>query len=339
MVSREEPVAIIAEIGSTHDGSLGIARNSIEVAAQVGVDAVKFQTHIPEAETLSSAPAPSFFSSENRFDYFKRTGFSFEHWIQLQQFAESVNVQFLSSPFSFEALQPLEKVGMKKYKIPSGEVTNIPLLEEIARTGKPIILSSGMSSWNELDDAVNAILKYNEELTILQCTSEYPCPYENVGLDVMVTMKPRYGKPVGFSDHTVTNYAAYAAVTLGASVIEKHFTLSQYLYGSDAKHSTEPFKFQELVEGIRAIEVMQSSPIDKDDLSPFGDMKNVFQKSVVSVADIPSGSVITADMLGIKKPGTGIAPKFFQSVVGRQAARTIPSDTVLLETDLIGGIG
>jgi N-acetylneuraminate synthase len=241
----------------------------------------------------------------------------------------------MSSPFSIEAVELLEAVGMTRYKIPSGEVTNIPLLEIVATTGKPVILSSGMSSWSELDTAVNTILRRHDRLTVLQCTSEYPCPYEEVGLNVMLEMRDRYRTQVGLSDHTLTPYASHTAVALGASVIEKHFSFSRLMYGSDAQHSLEPAEFADLVQGIRAVELMLHSRIDKDALAgKMVGMKQIFEKSVVSVRDIPEGTQITTDMIAVKKPGTGIPARQFSEVVGKIAKRFIPSDTVLQDEDI-----
>jgi len=326
---------IVAEIGSTHDGSFGNARCLIDAAAECGVDAVKFQTHIAEAETLPDAPMPPYFKGEPRFEYFRRTAFTRAQWTDLKTHAESQGLVFLSSPFSVEAVELLEEIGIRQYKVPSGEVTNLPMLEMIAQIRKPVLLSSGMSSWAELGKAVNTILKYHNRLTVLQCTSEYPCPYEQVGLNVMLQMRERYGLPVGLSDHTLTNYAAFAAVTLGATVIEKHLTLSRRMYGSDARHSLEPDELTDLVRGIRAIEIMLSSKVDKDGISRFAVMKETFEKSIVSLVDIPEGIVITETMIGIKKPGTGIPAKRFGEVVGKRTRRHIPKDTLIREDDLI----
>lgn len=328
-------IFLITEIGSTHDGSFGNAKSLISAAAECGVDAVKFQTHIAEAETLPDAPMPPYFKSEPRFEYFKRTAFTKEQWIELKAHAESQLLIFLSSPFSVEAVELLEEIGIKQYKISSGEVTNLPMLEVIAETGKPVLLSSGMSSWAELDEAVNTILKHHNQLTVLQCTSEYPCPYENVGLNVMVQMRERYGLPVGLSDHTLTNYAAFAAVTLGATVIEKHFTLSRLMYGSDSRHSLEPAELADLIRGIHAIEIMLSSKVDKDDVSHFVVIKETFEKSIVSLVDIPEGAVVTEAMIGIKKPGGGIPAKRFREVLGKRARKAIPRETLIRERDLI----
>jgi N-acetylneuraminate synthase len=239
----------------------------------------------------------------------------------------------LSSPFSIEAIELLEEIGVHQYKVASGEVSNLPLLEVMAQTGKHIILSSGMSSWEELDEAVETIMKHNDRLTVLQCTTAYPCPYEQVGLNVMLEMQERYGVPVGLSDHTLTVYAAVAAATLGASMIEKHFTFSRYMYGSDAKHSLEPGEFADMVQGIRAIEAMLGSPVDKSRVEQFRDMKETFEKSIVSVIDIPKGTIIERHMLGFKKPGTGISTRELKDILGTKAARDIISGTLLSYKD------
>ncbi|MEA3352069.1 MAG: N-acetylneuraminate synthase family protein, partial [Chloroflexota bacterium] len=312
----------------------GNAQKLIEAAAACGVDAVKFQTHIPAAETLPDAPMPPYFKGEPRFEYFNRTGFSLEQWKALKGHCDQYGVMFLSSPFSEEAVDLLEKVGMSQYKIPSGEVTNLPMLEKIARLGKPILLSSGMSSWNELDQAIDVIRSQNNQLTILQCTSKYPCPYNQVGLNIMLEMKSRYNLPVGLSDHTLTNYAAFAAVTLGAAVVEKHFTFSRKMYGSDAPHSLKPEELKSLVDGIRAIETMTSAVVDKDEIAPYSKMKQIFEKSLVARVDIPEGTKLTRAMIAIKKPGTGISAAHLDQILGKVAQRDIAADQLLSESDL-----
>jgi N,N'-diacetyllegionaminate synthase len=325
---------IIAEVGSVHDGSLGNALCLIDAAAECGVDAVKFQTHIAEAETLPDAPMPPFFKGEPRFEYFKRTGFTFEQWQRVKERCDQRSVMFLSSPFSETAVDLLERVGIQQYKIPSGEISNLPMLEKIAQLGKPVLLSSGMSSWAELDLAVQTVRKCHGQLTVLQCTSEYPCSYERVGLNVMTEMQKRYGLPVGLSDHTLTSYATFAAVTLGATVIERHFAFSRKMYGSDARHSLEPGEMADLVRGIRAIETMLAAKIDKSETSSFVEMKRVFEKSLVVLRDIPAGTVLAREMIGIKKPGTGIPPVRLKEVVGKRTLRAVKSDTVLMSNDI-----
>jgi len=327
-------VLIIAEVGSVHDGSLGNAMRLIDVAAACGADVVKFQTHISEAETLRDAPMPAYFVGEPRFEYFERTGFTREEWHALKAHCDEAGIEFLSSPFSIEAVDLLEEVGVVRYKVPSGEVTNLPYLKRMAETGKPILLSSGMSNWAELDAAVEAIRAYHDRLTVLQCSSEYPCLPEQVGLNVLHEIRDRYGLPFGLSDHTLTACSAYAAVVLGASVIEKHLTFSQKMYGSDAKHSLEPQAFGDLVLGVRAIQAMLAARVDKDDIERYAEMKRIFEKSIVAAVDIPEGAVLERDMLAFKKPGTGIPTSRLADVLGRRTRRTLEADDFVSEEDL-----
>ncbi len=326
---------IIAEVGSVHDGSFGNACKLVEAAAAAGVDVVKFQTHLAAAETLRDAPSPAYFQGEPRFEYFERTGFSLEQWQELKAHCEANGVEFLSSPFSIEAVELLEAVGVERYKVGSGEVTNLPMLEALAQTGKPILLSSGMSTWAELDEAVATIRRHHERITVLQCTSEYPCPPEEVGLNIMLEMAERYGLDVGLSDHTLSNYAAFAAVTLGARVIEKHLTFSRLMYGSDARHSLEPAELADLVRGVRTIEATLAGRVDKDGAARrLRPMKEIFEKSVVTVVAIPEGTVIDRTMIAAKKPGTGIPARRLGEIVGRRARRAIARDTQVREEDL-----
>lgn len=323
---------IIAEIGSVHDGSFGNACRLIEAAASCGAGAVKFQTHIAEAETLADAPAPSYFSTEQRMAYFRRTSFSKEQWSNLAGLAKECGVDFLSSPFSLEAVDLLEEIGMFAYKIPSGEVTNLPLLERIARIGKPVYLSSGMSDWRELDIAVSALR--NCPVTLLQCTSAYPCPPERVGLNVMLAMGERYALPVGFSDHTRGFAAAIAAVTLGARVVEKHFTFSRLMYGSDAKHSMEPAEFRRFCADLKEVAQIMANPVSKDDLSPFVDMKRIFEKSVVTAGALDAGKVLGSENLNFKKPGDGIPAARYRELLGRKTRRALPADYKIRPEDI-----
>ena len=318
---------IIAEIGNTHEGSVGLAKQFIKAAADCGVDAVKFQTHIFEAESLPSAPNPSYFKDETRKEYFERTAFTIEQYKVLKDYAENeCKVDFFSSPFSLEAVDFLMEVGVSTFKIPSGEVSNIPLLEHVAKTGKNVILSSGMSSWEELDRAV-AVFKDKEKLTILQCTSEYPCKPENAGLNVMLEIKERYQCKVGFSDHTLGIGVPLTAVVLGATLVEKHFTLSKLMYGSDAKNSTEPKEFKHMVDNIRAAELAISSKIDKNEkVKELGEMKFVFEKSIVSARELKAGHVISEEDLVYKKPGDGIPAKDYKNVIGKKVIKNIAAN-------------
>jgi N,N'-diacetyllegionaminate synthase len=327
-------VWIIAEVGSVHDGSFGNAKKLIELAAECGADAVKFQTHLAEAETLRDAPMPPYFRGEPRYEYFRRTGFSAEQWAMLVEHARSHRIEFLSSPFSIEAVDLLEQVGMARYKIPSGEVTNLPLLERVSETGKPVLLSSGMSSWREMDAAVATVKRFHDRLSVMQCTTSYPCPVERVGLNILDEMRERWDLPVGYSDHTLDNFACFAAVSRGATTIEKHLTFSRKMYGSDAPHSAEPTQFAELIRGIRDISSMLMNPVDKDDLVPYGEMKEIFQKSIVAAQDIPEGVILQREMLAFKKPGTGIPPGRVDELLGRRVCCFISADTLIRDEQI-----
>jgi N-acetylneuraminate synthase len=326
---------VVAEVGSVHDGSFGNAKHLIETAKQCGADIVKFQTHIAAAETLRDAPMPPYFRGEPRYEYFERTAFSRDQWSELKRHCDDHFIEFMSSPFSIEAVELLEAIGVSRYKVGSGEITNIPLICAVRETGKHVILSSGMSTWAELDVAVNAVVARHDRLTLLQCSSEYPCSAADVGLNVMLEMRKRYHMSVGLSDHTLTPYASFAAVSLGACVIEKHLTFSRSMYGSDARHSLEPDEFRDLVSGIRAIETMLSSRVDKDAMAlRLRPMKEIFEKSVVTRVDIPAGTTITSEMLAVKKPGTGIPARRLHEFIGLRAACDIPKDSLLREESI-----
>ncbi|MYM60756.1 N-acetylneuraminate synthase [Vibrio sp. OCN044] len=313
---------IIAELGNTHEGSLGLAKCFIKAAAQTGVDAVKMQTHIFEAESLPDAPNPPYFKDESRKEYFERTAFSLEDWRELKRYSqEELHIDFFSSPFSLEAVELLEAVGVSTYKIASGEVNNLPLLERVARTGKRVLLSSGMSSWLELDQAVET-LKENgcNDLVVLQCTSEYPCPPESAGLNILEELKNRYDDiEVGYSDHTLGVAVPLAAVIKGATVVEKHFTLSKKMYGSDAMNSTEPDEFKRLVQEIRQVDIALNCDVNKDQkVASLGGMKITFEKSIVAEKDLDPSHKLTIEDLAFKKPGDGIPAKEYKSLLGKK---------------------
>jgi N-acetylneuraminate synthase len=314
-----------------HDGDLERAVALTEAAAQAGADAVKFQLHDASAETTRDAPPPPYFQDEPRWEYFERTAFTDAQWAELKDACRERRIEFLCSVFSLEALERLERLGVARHKIGSGEVTNLALVRAAGETGKQILLSSGMSSWAELDAAVEAA---GANVVMLQCTSAYPTPPEHVGLNVLTELRERYGKPVGFSDHTRGTAAALAAVTLGAEVVEKHFTLSRGDYGPDAAMGLEPDEMRAFVREIRELETMLTSPVDKDDVAPYAEMKRVFEKSVVATEPISAGTTLEAQMLAAKKPGTGIPAARLTEVIGRRTRNDIAADAVLTEADL-----
>jgi len=326
------PALVIAEIGNNHDGSVKQAERLIEAAAEAGADAVKFQTHIAEAEMLESTPTPPHFD-EPRYAFTQRMELGADDHVRLKAFAQERGLIFFSSPFSVEAVALLEEVGVPLYKIASGEVTNPPLLEAVAATGKPVLVSSGMSSLQDVQRAVTTVREGGSEVMVLQCTSAYPCPPEQVNLRAMVRMGEELGTLAGLSDHTRDVYTSVAAVALGAVAVEKHFTLSRRLYGPDHHASLEPEDLRRLVDGVRQVEAALGSPEKPRDpaLDP---VRATFEKSVVTAAPIPAGSVIEGAMLTTKRPGTGIPALDIQAVVGRRAARDLEPNHLLETADL-----
>jgi len=327
---------IIAEIGSVHDGSFGNAIKALEAAAVSGANCIKFQTHIADEESLPNAPSPRYFSSESRIEYFRRTAFSRSQWKELAARALDLGVAFISSPFSHVAVDLLEDLEVPAYKVASGEVTNLPMLEHIAATGKPVILSSGMSTWDELDEAVSTLSGSN--ICIMQCTSIYPCPITKVGLNNLAEISDRYPEvTIGFSDHTLGMSAGVAAATLGASVIEKHFTFSRLMYGSDAFNSLEPSEFKSYSTMIREAWAILEHPIDKGLLAreELCEMKWTFEKSIVSSMSIRAGTIVDKHHLAYKKPSGGIPPAKWKSIMGKTLERDVPSNHIFEPGDFI----
>ncbi len=326
---------IIAEIGMTHDGSLGQALEMTKAAAEAGVDAVKYQLHISETETIRNAPQPPYFKAEPRYEFFKRTAFGKEQWQTIKKQCEECNVKFIVSPFSIEAVKILEEIGVDAIKIPSGEITNIPYLEYISGTGLPVIISSGMSSWEELCTCVDIFKHRNCNIAIMQCTSEYPCPPEAVGLNIIDEIKKKYPEyPVGLSDHSSGEWAAIAAWMKGATLIEKHFTLSKKMYGPDAKMSMEPDEMASLCSSIKNLEKALASPVDKTQTERFVEMKKIFQKSIVAIQDMKKGTVLTPEMIGYKKPGIGLETRYYKDVIGKKITRDLSVDDIIYEGDI-----
>ena len=315
-------ITIIAEIAQAHEGSLGIAHSYIDALASCGVDAVKFQTHIAEAESSVHEQFRVNFSYEDatRYDYWKRMEFTPEQWLGLKKHCDDKNVEFMSSPFSVAAFNCLESIGVKRYKIGSGELNNYLMLDAIGKTKKPIILSSGMSDWNELDETISFLKPYSSPISLLQCTTAYPTQPEQWNLGVMQTMKERYKIPVGFSDHSSEIYACLAAATLGAEILEFHAVYDSQMFGPDAKASLTLNQIKDLVKGVRMIEISLNSSESKDDASSFNQLKTMFGKSLAVNRDIKEGEIIKIEDLESKKPGNlGISAKNFSKVVGKKS--------------------
>ncbi|HKX28280.1 MAG TPA: N-acetylneuraminate synthase family protein, partial [Blastocatellia bacterium] len=272
---------------------------------------------------------------ETRYQYWQRMEFSEEQWRGLAEHARDRNLIFLSSAFSVEAVELLERLGMTAWKVGAGEVSNLPLIERMARTGRPVILSSGMSDWAELDAAAESVRRAGAPLVMLQCTTAYPCPPERLGLNVMAQLRDRYHCPVGLSDHSGTIYAGLAAVTLGASMIEVHVAFSRECFGPDVIASITTPELRQLVDGARFIERSLRNPVDKETMAEsLRDLRRVFGKSLVAVRELPAGHRLTEPDLAVKKPGTGIPAARFQEVVNRRLRRAVAAGCLLSEDDL-----
>ncbi|HEY1558635.1 MAG TPA: N-acetylneuraminate synthase family protein [Kofleriaceae bacterium] len=334
---RRTGCIIIGEVAQSHDGSLGQAHAFIDAIAAAGADAVKFQTHIAHAESTPGEPWRVKFSHQDasRYDYWKRMEFTEAQWAGLKRHAEDKGLLFLSSAFSSEAVALLERLGIAAWKVASGEVSNLRLLEEMARTGKPMLLSSGMSRLDELDAAVGVARAAQLPFAVMQCTSMYPCPPDKIGLDLLAQYRSRFDCAVGLSDHSGTIFPGLAAATLGCDVLEIHVTFSKHMFGPDVPSSITVDQLAELVEGVRFIEAMRAGPTNKDELAAeLAPLRALFTKSVVARTDLPAGTKLAFDHLAAKKPGTGIAASRMPELVGRRLVRAVAADALLSEADL-----
>jgi N,N'-diacetyllegionaminate synthase len=331
-------VVVIGEVGQAHEGSLGTAHAFIDAIARTGADAVKFQTHIAAAESRTDEPWRVKFSytDDTRYEYWKRMEFTAQAWAGLRQHAEDRGVAFLSSPFSLEAVDLLRGVGVAAWKVASGEVANLQLLDAVAQTGAPVLLSSGMSSWAELDGAVTRLRQAGAgPLAILQCTSAYPVAPERVGLNVLAEIRERYRCGTGLSDHSGTIFPALAAAALGAQVIEVHVTLSREMFGPDVVASVTVDELRQLVEGIRFISAALGAPVDKDEVATeLTPMRALFGRSLVARRALAAGQVLAANDLAAKKPGGGIPPAQLESLVGCRLRRALRPDEPLHHEDV-----
>lgn len=329
--------AVIGEVAQAHDGSLGMAHAFIDAIADAGADAVKFQTHIAAAESTAREPWRARFSrqDETRLDYWRRMEFTAAQWTELKAHAEARGLVFLSSPFSLEAFELLRSIGVAWWKIASGEITNAGLLEAVAATGQPVMLSTGMSTLQEVDTAIACLRSGDSPLAVMQCTSLYPCPPERVGLNVLEILRARYRAAVGLSDHSATIYPSLAAATLGAEVVEVHVTLSREMFGPDVAASVTTAELAQLVAGVRCNTVMRRHPVDK--LVPSSEtapLRGIFMKSVVARRDLPAGTVLEERHLAAKKPAGGLPAERLPELVGRRLKHGVRMDTPLAFSDL-----
>jgi N-acetylneuraminate synthase len=330
--------SVIAEVAQAHDGSLGMAHAFVDAAARAGADAVKFQTHIAAEESTSHEPWRVKFSQQDatRYDYWKRMEFTPEQWAGLKAHAEEKGLIFLSSAFSIAAADMLRSLGLKAWKVASGELTNLPLIEHMARDGRPMLLSTGMSPHDEIATAVKVARQGGAPLAIFQCTTQYPSPPEAIGLNVLDELRTKHGCAVGISDHSGTIYPSLAAVAAHhAQLVEVHLTFSRDMFGPDVVASVTTDELKQIVQGVRFIERMSASPVNKAESDPqLQRMREIFLKSVVPLRDMVKGTVLTAAELGLKKPGTGIPAARLAEVVGRTLSQDVVRDRPLQWDDL-----
>jgi len=338
-IDNNSPCFMIAEAGVNHNGDLEIAKKLIDVAADAGVDAVKFQTFKAEKLVTKDADQAEYQKKnigkqETQFEMLKRLELKEEYHQILKEYAEKKGLIFLSTPFDEDSIDFLDELGVVAFKAGSGEVNNIPYLVKMAKKNKPIILATGMSTMEDVKEAYESMKSQgNNNIVILHCTTNYPTPYEEVNLRAMETMRKELECLVGYSDHTEGIVVPLVAASMGAVVIEKHFTLDRNMEGPDHKASLEPKELKEMVKQIRLVEIIRGSE-EKKSTDSEKRIEVVAKKSLVAKQDIAKGTVITSDMIIIKRPGTGIPPQDISKVLGKIAKKNIAKDKLILWNDL-----
>ncbi len=327
-------VFIIAEAGDNHNGNIELAYRLVDVAKEAGADCVKFQTFITEEVVSVYAEKAEYQkqntdSNDNQYEMIKKLELSFEDFKKIKKYCDDKEILFLSTAFDIPSIEFLEELDMPIWKIPSGEITNLPYLIRIAKTHKDIILSTGMADMDEIKEAVDVLKKNGAgEITILHCTTEYPAPFDEINLNAMDEIRNEFKCNVGYSDHTLGTLVPVAAVAKGAKVIEKHFTLDKDMEGPDHKASLEPAELKEMIGSIRTIELVlgdgEKKPSDTEIKN-----KEIARKSIVARVDIRKGDIFTEKNLAAKRPGNGISPMKWYDILGKKAARDFRKDELI----------
>jgi N-acetylneuraminate synthase/N,N'-diacetyllegionaminate synthase len=339
VVGERAPCFIIAEAGVNHNGNINLAKRLVDVAVQAGADAVKFQTFKAEDVVTKTAEKAEYQKKttgpgESQFVMIKKLELKEKAFTELFDWAHRKGIIFLSSPFDKRSVDLLDRLGVPALKIASGEITNFPLLRHIARKRKPIILSTGMSTLGEIEEALEIITEGGaEEIILLHCVSSYPAKIEDMNLRAMETLRRAFELPVGLSDHSLGITIPIAAVALGACVIEKHFTLDRSLPGPDHQASLEPEELKQMIRAIREVEKAMGDG-NKVPTEEEKQIQKAARRSVVARVDIPEGTIITEAMLGIKRPGTGVESKYMNKVIGAVARCRIEQDEPLMMNKL-----
>lgn len=335
-IGEDLPPLVMAEVGINHEGSLEKALQLVDAAAAAGAELVKFQCHITDKEMIPTDMTPGEISSERLWDIIKRCELSEEEEREVQAYCAKKNVIYLSTPFSREAADRLDAMGVPAFKVGSGECNNVPLLEHIAAKGKPMILSTGMNDLESIRKSVAAIRKYGVPLAVMHCTSMYPTPYEKVRLGAVTELREAFPDVlVGLSDHSLNIWTCLGAVALGAVLLEKHFTISRDWPGPDTGISIEPGELHALIEGARAI--WQARGGGKTRLEEEQPVIDFAYATVVTIAPVPEGALFSASNVWVKRPGTGpILADRLEHVIGRRATRDLSADVHVQPEDVEG---
>lgn len=335
-MKENRKILIIAEAGINHNGSLDMARQIIEAASEAGADIVKFQTYIANAIVTQGTDKAKYQKettgdSESQYEMLKKLEMNRDSHIKLMTYCDKKGVEFLSSPFDHNSIDMLAKLKLKRFKVPSGEITNLPYLRHIGKYGKPTILSTGMSTLKEIEAALKVLEAAGtprDKITVLHCNTEYPTPMKDVNLNAMLTIRDTFSIQVGYSDHTLGVEVPIAAVAIGATVIEKHFTLDRNLPGPDHCSSLEPDELEAMVHAIRNIEKAFGDGIKRPSISEEKN-KPCVRKSIVAKRDIKKGEILTEENLAVKRPGIGISPMRWDEVIGSVAIKDWKADELI----------
>lgn len=327
-------VFIIAEAGVNHNGDLNIARKLIDVATEAGADAIKFQTFKADQLVCKDVKKAQYQletteKNETQYEMIKKLELSYEMHKELIEYSRTKGIKFLSTPFDIESIELLTELGIDIFKIPSGEITNLPYLQKIAELDKKIILSTGMSTMQEIEETLEVLnYKQKRNVVVLHCNTEYPTPLEDVNLKAMLTIKNQLGVEIGYSDHTDGIEVPIAAVAMGATVIEKHFTLDRNMEGPDHKASLEPMQLKQMILAIRNIERALGDGVKKPSKSELRNM-DIARKSIVALNNIKKGEVFSENNITTKRPGNGLSPMRWNEVLGKKADRDYKKDELI----------
>lgn len=333
MIGEEFPPFVMAEVGINHEGDFEKALQMVDAASVAGADCVKFQCHITEAEMIPTDMTPGKISEERLWDIIKRCELNEDEERQVQAYCEEKGILYLCTPFSREAVDRLEEMGVSAYKIGSGECNNLPLLDHVARKRKPVILSTGMNDIHSIRKSVNLLSEHGVQLALMHCTSLYPTPYDMVRLGAIRKLQEEFQLPVGLSDHSLGIYTSLGAVALGACILEKHFTVSRQWPGPDVPLSIEPNELEELVKGAKAIYAARDA--SNNILSEEQPVIDFAYASIVTIRDIEEGESFTLENVWVKRPGGGIPASQLSDVIGRRTRRPLLANVAIMPEDIL----